>query len=120
MPNTTDQINNAIRSYLTVLIKKGVPIERVYLFGSQAKGTAEPGSDIDLLIVSPLFSKMPLWKRCEILGDALAEVLEPIEVIGYSPEEFEAKRNRLASFLGHILAQPETIEYHPKATLLPS
>lgn len=119
MHKTADQINNAINSYLSILLKKRVPIEKVYLFGSQVKGTAEPGSDIDLIIVSPLFSNMPLWKRCEILGDALAEVLEPIEAIGYSPEEFEAKKNKQASFLAHILAQPETIEYSIQPILTP-
>jgi len=64
-----------------VLKRKGIPIQKVYLFGSQAKGTARIDSDIDLLVVSPAFSGMPLWERWEVLGDALAEVLEPIEVI---------------------------------------
>ena len=49
-----------------------------------------------------------MWKRWEVLGDALAEVLEPIEVIGYSPEEFQMQSNKQASFLRHILQQSET------------
>jgi len=48
-----------IKSYLEVLKRKGIPIQKVYLFGSQAKGTARNDSDIDLLIISPVFSGMP-------------------------------------------------------------
>ncbi|WP_422393072.1 nucleotidyltransferase domain-containing protein [Neomoorella humiferrea] len=43
--------------------EKVIPIQKVYLFGSQAKGIARIDSDIDLIIVSPAFSGMPLWER---------------------------------------------------------
>ena len=70
---------------------------------------AEPDSDIDLIIVSSAFRGMPVWKRWGILGDALSEVLQPLEALVYSPEEFESKKNWPASFLGHILRQPEVV-----------
>ncbi len=111
MHKTTDDVNRAIESFLHALKIKGLPLDKVYLFGSQAKGAAGPESDIDLIIVSSAFSDMPLWKRWEVLGDALAEVLQPIEALSYSPEEFTAQKNRQASFLQHILQQPDTIEY---------
>ncbi len=108
MFKTTDRINAIVSSYVGALKVKGFSVDNVYLFGSQARGTANPGSDIDLIVVSPEFSGMPMWKRWEVLGDALAEVLEPIEVIGYSPEEFQMQSNKQASFLRHILQQSET------------
>jgi len=83
----------------------------VYLFGSRARGDARPDSDIDLIIVSSAFSGMPPWKRWEVLGDALSEVFEPIEVRAYSPEEFDSR----ASFLGHILKQTEVVAFQPEA-----
>ena len=50
-------------------------------------------------MVSSWFSGMPLWQRWEILGDALTAVMEPIEILAYSPEEFELERNKQAGFL---------------------
>ena len=53
---------------------------------------------------------MPFWKRWEIIGDALAEVMEPIEVLTFSPEEFEKKKEKQTGFLQYIIKQPETID----------
>lgn len=38
-----------------MLSRKNLQIEKILLFGSYAKGTAEPYSDIDLAIFSPQF-----------------------------------------------------------------
>ncbi|MDF9406759.1 MAG: Nucleotidyltransferase domain protein [Pelotomaculum sp. PtaB.Bin013] len=34
-----------------------IPIDRVYLFGSYAKGIPKPYSDVDIAVVSPVFGK---------------------------------------------------------------
>lgn len=98
MSKTTNRVNDIVNQYLATLSQKGVPILTAYMFGSQAKGNAGPNSDIDLIIVSTAFRGMPLWKRWEILGDVLAEVLEPIEVRGYAPKNSTKRRNRKAVF----------------------
>lgn len=108
MHQKANNIEQTVLAYLDVLKKKGIPLDQVYLFGSQAKGTARADSDIDLIIVSSAFSDMPSRKRWELLGDALAEVLLPIEALCYSPEEFALQKARQASFLQHVLNQPET------------
>jgi len=41
---------------------------------------------------------MPFWKRWEIIGDALAEVMEPIEALALSPEEFKEKKEKKSRF----------------------
>jgi predicted nucleotidyltransferase len=38
-------------------LKRQIPIDCVYLFGSYAKGTPKPYSDVDIAIVSPEFGK---------------------------------------------------------------
>ena len=111
MLETASDLNNIVLSFINVLKYKGIMLEKVYLYGSRAKGTSRPDSDIDLILVSPTFSKMPFWKRWEIIGDALAEVMEPIEVLAFSPEEFEKKKEKQAGFLQHIMKQPETIDF---------
>jgi predicted nucleotidyltransferase len=114
MSETAGRVTAAVRAYIAALGRHGVPAEKVYLFGSHARGCAGPDSDIDLIIVSSAFSGMPAWKRWEALGDALVEVLEPIEALAYSPEEFETKKNRKSSFLGHVLREPGVIEFQPE------
>jgi hypothetical protein len=59
----------------------------VILFGSSLRGEAQEGSDIDLLIVSPDFARMNTRERLELLGLAAARIWEPVEAIGYTPEE---------------------------------
>ncbi len=103
----------AVNAYLAALARRGVPTKKAYLFGSRATGDLRPDSDIDLIVVSPAFSGMPQWKRWEVLGDALSEVLEPIDVLAYSPEEFDARKDREASFLGYILKRAEALALAP-------
>lgn len=111
MPETANKIVEIVKAYLLVLAKKGIPLQKAYLFGSQAKGTAGPYSDIDLIVVSPAFTGMPQWKRWEILGDALAEIMEPIEARGYAPDEIDQAQKQKSSFIYEVLTEPETIEY---------
>ncbi len=99
----------AVNAYLAALKRRGVATDKAYLFGSHATGHAKPESDIDLIVVSPAFSGMPRWRRWEVLGDALSDVREPIDVLAYSPEEFDARKDRRASFLGHILKRAEAL-----------
>lgn len=115
MVEEAGQLTAVINAYLAALSRHGIHAEAVYLFGSRARGDARPDSDVDLIIVSSAFRDMPVWKRWEVLGDALSEVLQPIEGLAYSPEEFESKKNRPASFLGHILRQPEVVAVHLQA-----
>ncbi|MBI4746702.1 MAG: nucleotidyltransferase domain-containing protein, partial [Deltaproteobacteria bacterium] len=51
-------INN-LKSYLDLLRKNGFPVSNLILYGSQAKGTASDESDIDILVISPLFDQNP-------------------------------------------------------------
>ena len=61
------------RSILEVsqALKSDLPVTRVILFGSKARGTGEPDSDIDLLVLAscPVSSKLR-----EAISDRLADV----------------------------------------------
>ncbi|MCA9982126.1 MAG: nucleotidyltransferase domain-containing protein [Anaerolineales bacterium] len=48
-------IINTIKKYLKGLVQQGVPVQYAVLFGSQAGHEANEWSDIDLLVVSPIF-----------------------------------------------------------------
>ncbi len=66
----------------------GLQPERIYLFGSTAKGTQVPGaSDIDLLVVVP-DSDLPRHQRESYSYDLLWGITQPVDVIVLTRDEF--------------------------------
>ena len=49
--------NYNCKKYIQKIESIGIPVTRVYIFGSQVKGRARYGSDIDLCIISPAFGQ---------------------------------------------------------------
>jgi len=76
-----------IERYRNELAKMGIRCERVLVFGSQAKGIAREGSDIDLFVISSDWAPFTERERLEKLGIAAARILEPIQALGVTPEE---------------------------------
>ena len=66
----------------------GLHPERIYLFGSQARGEAREGSDLDLLVVVPE-SDLPRHKREARSYDLLWGITQPVDVIVLTREEFD-------------------------------
>lgn len=81
------QIVALIRRYVTALEARGIPVERVILFGSHASGRARPWSDIDLAVISPKFESLSLLERYEQLGLANRDLQAAIDVVGFSPSQ---------------------------------
>jgi predicted nucleotidyltransferase len=44
-----------LNSYIRLLRKAGIPIEKAYLHGSYAHDNASESSDIDVMLISPFF-----------------------------------------------------------------
>ncbi|MFH1197486.1 MAG: nucleotidyltransferase domain-containing protein [bacterium] len=51
------EIIEIINCYLREISKKGILITKAFLYGSYARGAATEDSDIDLLLISPLFEE---------------------------------------------------------------
>ena len=66
----------------------GLHPERIYLFGSQARGQAGAGSDLDLLAIVPE-SDLPRHKREARSYDLLWGITQPVDVIVLTREEFD-------------------------------
>ena len=79
-----------------VLLRKQYNVEKVYLYGSLARGDINEGSDIDLIIVGELEGKMP-----ERIKKILDMTSLPIEALVYTKSEFMEMKDR--AFLKHIL-----------------
>ncbi len=50
-------IVDKVRKYLHVLQENGIPVSGGVLYGSYARGEETPDSDIDVMVLSPLFDK---------------------------------------------------------------
>ncbi|WP_287491402.1 nucleotidyltransferase domain-containing protein [Methanothrix sp.] len=95
--NAIDEfIKRAVQSY-------GDQIQSITLFGSVARGTDRPDSDIDLLVV---VDREDFRLRRELIGltfDILLETGEDISVKVLSQDDFEAKKS--FSFLSNVLSE---------------
>jgi predicted nucleotidyltransferase len=81
----------------------------VLAFGSRAKGTALRHSDLDLVVAAPAFEGVPFLTRAqEVLWTLQAPF--PVEVLCYTPSEYERKRQELG--IVHLAAQ-EGVELQP-------
>jgi uncharacterized protein len=84
LQTTPDLIIGEIVSRLA----KGLRAEQIYLFGSHARGQAEIGSDIDLLVVVPS-SDVPRHQRETRGYDLLWGLTVPVDVIVMTQAEFQ-------------------------------
>ena len=82
------------------LLQQGLRVNRVILYGSQAAGRAEEYSDIDVVVISDDFKGINVLERLETIGLAMAEarIMEPIEPLAYTEEEFSLKDS--GTFIG--------------------
>ncbi len=77
------RVVKSIQEYLQVVKQKGIPVKYGVLFGSHAKGQEHEWSDIDLLVVSPLYDKHRTYKDIVKLWRIAAHTnvrIEPIPV----------------------------------------
>jgi predicted nucleotidyltransferase len=94
------KIRRTVDRYRRIL-EETIRVHQVILYGSYAYGTPHEGSDIDLVIISPDFARIPPLKRLEFLSLARKELMEPIEALGYTPKEF--KRAKTSILLDEVL-----------------
>ena len=101
MAKASVEIRSIIDQYIENLKEIGVPVQKVYLFGSQASLNTGIESDVDLAVVSPLFEKMSLWDRAGYLGKAAWNIHYPLDVLGFAPSQI--RKAKSGTLLGHII-----------------
>lgn len=111
MAQTTVELGSVIRRFCQQLETMGIEVQRVLLYGSRARGDAEEGSDIDVIVVSSSWAGMNMRERLEILGVAAARILEPIQAHGLTPEEIA--EGELSPFWAEVL-RTQAMEIHQK------
>lgn len=82
------KVEQEIKEYVKVLKKDKLPIKKVYLYGSYAKGSQHKWSDIDLCIISSNFNDP--WKALRYLWKkrTISDVRYTIEPVGFNPRDF--------------------------------
>ncbi len=78
-------------------IVRGFNPSKIILFGSHARGTAAPDSDVDLLVVMPVAGSLR-YKAVEI-DLALADRKLPLDLIVVTPEQFERERHGVGTIV---------------------
>jgi len=78
--------------------------ERIYLFGSMARGDAGPDSDYDLLVVVAA-SDLPGYRRDQIAYRALCGVGAAKDVLVWTRAEFECRQHLPASLPATVLRE---------------
>lgn len=69
------------------LERAGIPVEQIILFGSYARGSNSDASDIDLAIVSSVFTGIRFHDISHIV-DSIAPVNSRLEIHPYRPDDF--------------------------------
>ncbi|MFM7182288.1 MAG: nucleotidyltransferase domain-containing protein [Verrucomicrobiales bacterium] len=84
-------------------LKRGMRAERVWLFGSQARGNTGPHSDIDLLAVVP-HSTVSRYQRAIAARRELSDFNVPMDIVVLTHDEWE-KQLKAPSSLASTVAR---------------
>ena len=90
--------------------------ERIYLFGSYAKGTAHAGSDVDLLIVAS--SSLPRLHRGKGVKAALSALPCRFDLLYFTPRELADEMRDAYSFISAIMASGQLLYQKKQDELL--
>jgi len=91
-------VQGPMKKHLREMVKRIVAQfrpERIILFGSHARATAGPDSDVDLLIVMPVSGSKR--KKAVEIGIALHDIPIAKDVIVVTPEDFEWRKETLGT-----------------------
>ena len=82
-------IVEAVQKYMRVLRREGIPVDFAVLYGSYARGEAHEWSDIDVMVVSPLFDQEKRREDIDHLWYATLQADVRIEPVGVGVHQWE-------------------------------
>lgn len=94
------------------LLAAGQP-ERIILFGSRARGDAEPDSDLDLLIVQATQPGGSRWQELRRLRQALRVFPIAKDLLLFRPSEYEFWRDSLNHIVGRAVREGRLLYERP-------
>ena len=96
------QVTDELLDEITDLIVREVKPRKIILFGSHARGTARPDSDLDFLVVEDGPFNAQRSRRAEMtrLWNILFDYMVPIDFLVFTPEEIK----KWGSSRNHVIA----------------
>jgi predicted nucleotidyltransferase len=86
--------------------------EKILLFGSYASGNPNQDSDLDLLIIQE--SDQPRHYRSFEIRKSLIGAGIPMDIIVYTPSEFESEKETKFSFINSAIKTSKLLYEKPK------
>ena len=82
------KVRSEVKEFEKSLNRSGIKVVAVYVFGSYAKGKANPKSDIDVAVISHAFGRDRQGERVGLMS--LSQKIDTaIEPHPFSPEDFD-------------------------------
>ena len=103
LPHLTDEDWRALRPIVERLIAAYQP-ERIYLFGSKARGDYGPDSDFDLMVIVP-DDASPARKRSWLAYDVLRGTGTAADVLVWTRSAFESRLHLVASLPATVIRE---------------
>jgi predicted nucleotidyltransferase len=97
-PNQIEQIVELLKAYEP---------EKIYLFGSWARGESDELSDVDLVLIKQ--TKASFFERFKQICEILPENIGGIDILVYTPSEFEKMKADGNAFVEMILEEGRLI-----------
>ena len=96
------------------LLKSLLPYqpERVFLFGSWARGEEDELSDLDLVVIKQ--TAAPFWDRLREVASLLPADIGGVDILVYTPDEFAAMQQEGNAFAEMIAEEARLIYDHQK------
>jgi predicted nucleotidyltransferase len=94
------------------LLAAGQP-ERIILFGSRARGDAQPDSDLDLLIVQAKQPGGSRWQELRRMRQALRAFPVAKDLLLFRPAEYEYWRDSLNHVIGRVVREGRLLYERP-------
>lgn len=95
MPKTFH--DNDLQKEIVRRIVDAIHPRKIILFGSHARGEAGPASDYDILVIAD--SDAPRHQRSAALYGALSDIMLPMDILVYSPQEVSEWSNVPQAFV---------------------
>lgn len=85
-------------------VSKEIKVEKVYIYGSMARGDYHSNSDIDIAVISKDFQGLNHRERYQKIINPVRKVTKdkPVDLVCYTPKEFKRGQN---SFLPEIIQE---------------
>jgi predicted nucleotidyltransferase len=93
---------NAVAFMKERLQQTGLNVQKIIVFGSQANGKYNGGSDIDIIVISNDFKNKDIFKRARLTKDAeimtIRKFMIPLDIVTMTPEELADDKSLLSDY----------------------